>query len=550
MGDSVRRLFIAYLSFWYICVFCKHFLDLKIISYLKIRYRTLRYVRNVRNWNMIKNTRLLNLISGLTCQVLSSISGLVLPNLVLNTYGSVLNGLVSIVTQMLAYLSLVEMGLTSAALVSLYKPMATGNYQEASGIFVAVNKFYQRVAALFSAGSIACGIVAQFVINDDIPTMTIWLVVLSLAGNNIVSYLLLNKYKVLMQADDRLYVINFVHIFGILIQFFLSYCAIKATINIAGVKSSIIVADLLETIILWVYCKKNLPEISLKAKAADNAIKQRKDIITHQVLSLVLNNTDVILLTFFSPSLSIVSVYSIYAMIGTSIQNVVNTIIGMFSSKMGQLYAINDHEGVKAILRKYEGIYGVALFTVYSCMDILIMPFISLYTREITDERYYYPIVGLLFSIFGITRMFRLPYTELTNVAGRFKETKVQAKLEAGLNLVFSLILLPQYGIAGVLIGSIVGEVYRTIHSYIYCNTKVLNFDWHRSVFLGLTNGSLFAIIHFVLTSVRQMKMGSFVDFFSYCIVCGLFIFTVYAVSNYLAVIGYSKMNRKGAINI
>lgn len=51
------------------------------------------------------NSRLYNLITGLLCQFLSAVSGLILPNLVLRTYGSVLNGLVSTITQMMAYLS-------------------------------------------------------------------------------------------------------------------------------------------------------------------------------------------------------------------------------------------------------------------------------------------------------------------------------------------------------------------------------------------------------------------------------------------------------------
>lgn len=485
---------------------------------------------------MLKNRRLLNLISGLACQILSSIFGLVIPNFILNTYGSVLNGLLSMVTQMMAYLSLVEMGLTSAALVSLYKPMAVKDYEKASEIFTAVNKFYQRIAIWFSCGVIICGIVSLYIIDDNIPSITIWLVILSLAGNNLVSYLLLNKYKVLLQADDKLYILNFTHLFGIIIQFLLSYCAIIIKTNIACVKTSIIIASLLEFFVLFAYSRKKIPELKIKEKIPDNLIKQRNDILIHQLLSLVLNNTDVILLTIFSPSLSIVSVYTVYAMVESLVQNIANTIIGMFSSKMGQLYAICDYNSVNMILKKYEGLYGVGLFSLFSCMDIMIMPFVSIYTKGIIDQKYYYPTLGLLFSLYGIVRMFRLPYTELTYAAGRYKETKIQAILEASINLILSIILLPVYGIAGVLIGSIVGEVYRTIHSYIYCNRFVLRFDWIRSILLCGINCFLFVIIHLLMIDVRHMMINSYSKFFLVAAICGLIIFLLYAFINYAVI--------------
>lgn len=134
------------------------------------------------------NVRLLNLISGIAMQGFTAISGLILPNLILRTYGSVLNGLLSIITQLMSYLSIVEMGIASASLVSLYKPMAEKDYYRASAIFSAVNKFYQRIAVIFTIGSIGCGFIAMFINKDDISTANIWFITASLAGTNFISY--------------------------------------------------------------------------------------------------------------------------------------------------------------------------------------------------------------------------------------------------------------------------------------------------------------------------------------------------------------------------
>lgn len=264
----------------------------------------------------------------------------------------------------------------------------------------------------------------------------------------------------------------------------------------------------------FIILSKKLPEVKLTVSSSYDSIKQRKDILIHQVLALVLNNTDVILLMLFSSSLSVVSVYTIFAMVGSLLQNVVNSFIGMFSAKMGQLYSVRKFEDVRRMLNKYEIIYDIALFTAYSAMSILIMPFISLYTRDITDTNYYIPIVGLLFSIYGISRMFRLPYTEITSVAGHFKQTKIQAIIEVSTNLIVSVVLLPFLGIPGVLIGSIVGELYRTIHSYIYCYRNLITFDWVRSIVLCFINCIIFALVYKYSYAYQVLILKSYIDFF------------------------------------
>lgn len=499
---------------------------------------------------LLKNIQILNLITGITVQFFTALSGLVVPNLILNTYGSVLNGLVSTITQMMAYLSIVEMGIASASLVSLYKPMADNDHQRASAIFSAIDRFYQRIAAIFAIGSILCGILAMFFIKDDIPVSTIWFVVVALAGTNFVSYCFLSKYKVLLQADDKLYIINMTHIAGIMVQFILSILVIRSNANIALVKSVIVLTNLIEYLILFCYCRKRLPKITLRVSPAYDAIHQRKDVLVHQLLYLVLNNTDVLLLTIFTPSLVYVSIYTIYNMISTLIHNIVNTVIGMFSAEMGRSYALGRFDEVRGLLNKYEVVYDIALFGLYLSMAILIMPFISIYTKGITDAEYYDPIIGLLFSIYGITRMLRMPYFELTFSAGHFKQTKIQAVIEALTNLIVSIILLPTLGIAGVLIGSIVGEIYRTIHSYYYCYKSLLHFDWTRSLILGIANFSLFGGIYILMSRVRYTIVYSYLDFFALAVRSGLMIFISVILLNLASVKLYSKCKEAKGVMI
>lgn len=64
--------------------------------------------------------------------------------MILKTFGSDVNGLVSSLNQFLSYISLIEGGLTGVVLASLYKPLEEKNYNKVSGIVKATNKFLKN----------------------------------------------------------------------------------------------------------------------------------------------------------------------------------------------------------------------------------------------------------------------------------------------------------------------------------------------------------------------------------------------------------------------
>ena len=66
---------------------------------------------------------LINIISSLTLQVVTVISGFIIPKIILTNFGSSVNGLVSSLNQFLSYITLIEGGITGVVLANLYKPL-------------------------------------------------------------------------------------------------------------------------------------------------------------------------------------------------------------------------------------------------------------------------------------------------------------------------------------------------------------------------------------------------------------------------------------------
>ena len=65
-----------------------------------------------------------NVITTLLLQIITIISGLIIPKLIICTYGSDVNGLIVSITQFLGYITLLESGLGPLIKSILYKPIS------------------------------------------------------------------------------------------------------------------------------------------------------------------------------------------------------------------------------------------------------------------------------------------------------------------------------------------------------------------------------------------------------------------------------------------
>ena len=493
-----------------------------VISIIKKELFVVRFhMRNkmVLVYHKIRAHSVQNFISGILYQLIVAVSGFIMPRLIIANYGSVLNGLVSTVTQLVTYLAIVEMGLASASLVALYKPMATRDYITASRVVSAINSFYHRVALFFSVGTLVCGIILPLVIQDDIPVTTIWLVVAAVSGVNLVTYIFLGKYRALLQSDNRLYVSNYVKCLSVVIQLCLSLYIIRLSWNIAFIKFTAIITGMIEFFLLSYYCKRVYPEIKMNVNPQIDAIRQRKDILIHQISALILNNTDVLLLTLFGSTLALVSVYSVYNMVMMILFNVISSLMSSRSAVLAKLYVLGKIDELRTEMYRFERLYYFVVFSLYACMIVFVMPFVRLYTQGVTDINYDIPLIGALFPILGICRVLRGCYAEITNAAGKFKETKIQSINSAIINISISLLLIWKYQIPGLLIGSIIAELYRTVHCMIFFYRQLFPFDWKSLVLRIIINIILIVLTYIIMKQWRDM---SFTNYYSAFLIMAL----------------------------
>jgi hypothetical protein len=134
--------------------------------------------------------------------------GIIIPRLVLVNLGSESNGLLNSVGSILAYMSLLEAGVGTATLQALYRPISDKDNESINSILSATNYFYRRTGNIYLISVIIMSIVYSTFIKTALGKITVFFVVLLIGFSGVLSYYFQGKYRILLQAEGKGYILS------------------------------------------------------------------------------------------------------------------------------------------------------------------------------------------------------------------------------------------------------------------------------------------------------------------------------------------------------
>ncbi|MCQ2486075.1 MAG: sugar isomerase [Clostridia bacterium] len=421
---------------------------------------------------------LMNTVVSLLLQFVTAVCGFIVPRLIIGTYGSAVNGLTSSITQFLSYITLFEAGVGGVVRAALYKPLADNNLPKLSGIVSATERFFRKIAYIFIVYMAVVACVYPLIVNRSFGwTYTASLVVI-IGISTFVQYYFGLTYMVFLQADQKRYITSTVQIITIILNTLLVLAFVKFGASIHLLKFGTALVYIIRPVALNIYVKKKYG-INRKAQPDNSAISQRWDGLGHHIAYFVNLNTDVVILTLFSKitgafSIAEVSVYTVYYGVVNGVHSITSALSTGMEAALGNMLAKGENDNLREKFGLYEFLsYGVTTFF-FTCTAILIVPFVSVYTKGITDAEYIRPAFAYLLVAAYAAYTIRLPYNNLTLAAGHYKQTRNGAFVEAGINVVVSAVLVYFMGIIGVAIGTLSAMVFRTVQYAWYLSKNIL----------------------------------------------------------------------------
>ena len=415
---------------------------------------------------------ILNIISSLMLQITILICGFIVPKVIITNFGSNVNGLVSSITQFLAYITLLEAGMGPVVKSALYGPIAKKDKKQIENILKAAEKFFRVIAAIFIVYLIGLSFVYPLIVKAEFDFMYTMSLVVIISISTLAEYYFGMVYKLYLQAEQKTYVTSVIQIIGYILNTIAVIVLVNAKANIQLVKLVGGFIFVLRPIAQNIYVKKKY-NINLREADKDYQLKQKWDGLAQHIAAVVHNNTDITIVTIFS-EIAEVSVYSVYMLVIRGIKSIIQAFTGGVDASFGDMIAKGEQKQLNKSFKTYELFYYTITTIAYTCTIILIVPFIAVYTFGITDANYIRPLFAILLVLAEFVWAIRLPYSSITLAAGHFKETQKGAWVEAISNIVISLILVWKYGIVGVAIGTLVAMLIRTVEFVYHTNKYIL----------------------------------------------------------------------------
>lgn len=413
-----------------------------------------------------------NTISSLLLQISTIICGFILPRMMLKYYGSEINGLVNSITQFLSVISFLELGVGAVVQSALYRPLAEGNIDQQSEIYVSAQKFFSKLARILLVYVCILVIIYPYVCNQKYDIIYTGTLVLSMSISSFAQYYFGIVNSLFLTADQKGYIQYNVQIITLVANTIVCVFLMKIGYSIHFVKLTTSLIYLLRPIYLRYYVKKNY-QINKKIKYDKEPIKQKWNGIAQHVAAIVLDGTDTIVLTLFS-GLKSVSIYSVYYLVVSGIKQMFNAVTSGIQSMLGDLYARNDKKQLEYTFRICEWVIHNATIFVMGCAASLITPFVLLYTAGVHDADYNQSLFGYILTLAYAMYCLRLPYHMMIRASGRYKETQNNYIISAVLNLVISIIMVNRWGLIGVAIGTLIAMLFQTIGLALYNARKVM----------------------------------------------------------------------------
>ena len=440
-----------------------------------------------------------NIAANIFAQAVSLLLGIVIPRLVLVNLGSEANGLFTSIGNVLVYVALLEAGVGAAATQALYAPIATKNREKVNEIVAATDHFYKRTGRWYFVVILLLTFVFPATLNSSIPKWQIMAVMFMSGMPGVIKYYFQGKYIILLRAEGRSYVLTNLSTVINTVTSLTKIILLIVGCNIVELQAMYLLFNVAQVAFILIYVKRNYPWLNNRVEPDYGAISQSKNALVHQISTLIFFNTDVVILTY-ACGLKAVSVYSMYTMLFGIISTAITNFSGV-NFILGQTFNTDRQKSLK-LLDSYEIFNMVLTFSLFCIANIFILPFMTLYTSGITDINYVDRYIPYLIVATQLLSNGRNSSSQIIEYAGHFKQTQWRAILESVINITVSLTCVFQFGIYGVLIGTIAALLYRTNDMIIYANKKILNRSPWKTYRRWLVNLALFVAVTLLSKSI------------------------------------------------
>lgn len=365
-------------------------------------------------------------------------------------------GLNSLFTSVLQVLNLAELGVGSAMVYSMYKPIAEDDDTTICALMKLYRTYYRVIGLVIAVVGCALTPFIPHLIKSDVPAgINIYILYLLNLGATVLSYWLFAYKNSILQAHQRTDVVSRVTLVTNTVQYGLQLFVLWAFRNYYLYVIVMLATQALTNIVTAVCADRLYPQFMPKGDMPLDQVKQInrriRDLFTARLGAVIYDSADTIVISAFL-GLTALAIYQNYFYILNAITGLITVVFSACTAGIGNSIVVETKEKNYRDLNKFTFIicWGAGFCTV--CLLCLYQPFMELWVGK--DLMLSFSAV-VCFAVYFFVRQLNSLFNMYKDASGMWHEDRFRPLVAALTNLALNLILVQFIGIYGILISTV-----------------------------------------------------------------------------------------------
>lgn len=400
-------------------------------------------------------------MAGLILRVYQMIVPFLMRTIMIYVLGMKYVGLNSLFTSILQVLNLAELGVGSAMVYSMYKPIVEDNTVEICSLMKLFKLYYRIIGMVILFAGVIITPVIPNLISGDVPEgINIYILYLLNLGATVLSYWLFAYKNCLLTAHQRTDIVDKVTIVITTIQYGVQIVVLLWTKNYYAYIVIVLASQALLNISTAFVVDKMYPNYrpigTVDKKIVKQINRRVKDLFTSKIGEVVVNSADTLIISAFL-GLMALAIYNNYYFILTSVMGFVTIIFKACTAGIGNSLIVECEEKNYKDLTKFTFLISWIGCICSACFLCLYQPFMQLWVGA--EYLLEFGCV-ICFSVYFYIRVVNQVLIVYKDASGMWHEDRFRPLCTALVNLGLNLATVKYMGVYGVLLSTVISTLF------------------------------------------------------------------------------------------
>lgn len=405
-----------------------------------------------RTKNAIKNT-----VWGIIYKICILLFPFAVRTVLIKKLGIEYLGLNSLFTSILNMLNLTELGVGTAIVYSMYKPIAENDYKTIRALMALYKKLYTAIGIIVVLSGIIIAPLLPHLVNEGVPSgINIYIIFFISLSNTAVTYFLFAYRTCLLNAYQRTDIISKI---ALVMNVLMYVIQIIVLITIHNYYIYMIIQPIIgavTNIVNAYFVKKMYPDLYCDG-VVDNSIlsdikKKVLGLMMTKIAYMSRNAFDSIIVSAML-GLTAVAMYNNYYYISSSVSAVMVILMTSISAGIGNSIAMDSKEKNEQDMQLINFLYMSLSLLAFSCFLGLYQPFMRLWVGE---KYVFSDSVMFAFSVYFLVEKELNVVGQYYDAAGLWWHGKWKGIIEAIANIILNIIMCKLFGVLGIVAATII----------------------------------------------------------------------------------------------